>query len=291
MTEKEEQDLKEVEENGKAEEQTESNTEETTDENRTEETPEKEAVVVVETTNVPVELKGFRKRMAERAMRENHQCDMSKDEDYESYCNSVLDKYEDADKNLSKIFAEFPEFRSMISELNNGKPLRAVIASNFDAADLIPDASDDDYNEWEKARNERKSRREAEEAFIKEVEDNMAESNGIIDVYAVDKDYDEDKKKAIIEKVNEIAENLYKGKITPEFLDLVQKGLNFEDAVAFATQAGEIKGRNENIEAKMESESRSKKGDGIPSMQDKGYKPKMVRGKNAVINFDAIFNS
>lgn len=279
MSEQEEQEVKEIEQNA----------EEQKPESETSETPTEE-VVVVETSSKP-ELKGFRKRMSERALRENDETDFYDDEQYETYLNKVLDMYEDADKNLASIFEDYPEFKDMIGELKNGKPLRAVIASNFDTADLVPDVDDDDYDAWQKAKAERKSRRDADDAFRKEVEDNMNEANGVIDMYIVDKDYDDEKKQAIIEKVNEIAGNLYKGKITPEFLDLVNKGLNFEDAVEMAAQAGVIKGRNENIEAKMENDRVNRSGDGLPTPTDKGYKPKMIKGNKAVIDFGSIFNS
>lgn len=263
------------------------------------EATEQPSAVVVEvssTDDTKPSLSGFRARLAEKYKDSGE--DFGDDEVYEKYLNKSYDDaenelkgYHDTDSALADLFDTYPEFKDLISDIaiKHISP-RVAISRNFSMEDLIPNADDEDYKDWQEVENKRKADNAKQKEFEEMLFKNIGESNGIIDKFCTDKSYDEEKKKAIIAKADAISEELFNGKVSNELLDMISKALEFDKAIEAAKAMGEIKGRNANIEARMETSERKKEGDGLPTPQSSGYKPKMINGKKAVIDFSKFEN-
>lgn len=240
---------------------------------------------------------GFRKRLFDKY----GECgeDFNNEEVFEKYCNKYADDsenelkgYHDADAALGEIFEVYPEFKDMIQDISVNKvPPRVAIAKQFDMEDLTPLIGDEDFDEYTKAYNSRKESNKKQKEFEDMLFKNIGESNSKIDAFVKAKGYTDEQKKALVDLMNSTFDKSFNGITDDVMLEMFAKALMYDKAVEQAKAIGELTGRNANIEAKMEGETKKKTGDGLPTSTSSGYQPKMIRGKKPVIDFSKIFNN
>lgn len=217
----------------------------------------------------PVELTGSRKRLKERYPDVDPVDDAGWEELNSRYMDEMdaeIGKYKDSELKMTELISVYPEFGELVFNMVEGKmPLRAAIAKVFSQEDLIPQEGDDDYEAYKKAYGDRVEQKGKRDAQTKEIEENEAKSMETIDQFAADKGLSDEQKESLIEIINNhFTELLYK-RISTEMLEGFLKQMSFDTAVADAEKVGEIRGRNENIEAKMAKEKEKTKGDGLPN--------------------------
>lgn len=255
--------------------------------------PQSEGEVVVE---VKPELGGFRKRLAEHYKDSGE--DFSNDEVYEKFLNKYADdsdaelkRYHDADNSLREIFDTYPEFKELITDIAVNKvPPRIAISRQWSTEDLTPQSGDDDYEQYVKEFYDRKERNKKQKDFEDELYKNLNESNGKIDAYIKAKGYTDDQKKALVELMDKVFDKSFKGITDDEVLDMFSKALMFDSAVEQAKAVGELKGRNDNIEAKLETNEQSKKGDGLPTSNSFQHRGNENKEKKPIINMGSILS-
>ncbi|MCM1031544.1 MAG: hypothetical protein NC410_08930 [Oscillibacter sp.] len=226
----------------------------------------------IEKTDVevqPVELTGSRKRLKERYPDAEPADDAGWEElntRYMDETDAEIGKYKDSESKMTELIGVYPEFGELVFNMIEGKmPLRAAIAKVFSQEDLIPQEGDDDYEAYKKAYGERVEQKGKRDAQTKEIEENESKSMEAIDQFAADKGLSDEQKESLIELINNhFTELLYK-RISTEMLEGFLKQMSFDTAVADAEKVGEIRGRNENIEAKMTKEKKKEEGDGLPN--------------------------
>jgi hypothetical protein len=168
------------------------------------------------------------------------------------------------------------------------KTFMEALAATVDIPEALEEMKEDDPEQYKKVMKEQARREVAleqraseQEEMQKKFTDNQEDSKDTISAFQKEKGMDEGQGEAFINKVGDHFENMVHGKITPEFLDIMHRGLNYEKAIEEAKEEGKIKGKNERINA----EKRKKAGDGLP--KTKTGKPKEAKdepsnGKRAI---------
>lgn len=220
------------------------------------------------TTQAP-ELSKYRQRIQNRYADANPQSDAEWDDLAERYMaededrlrifdenSKVIDDIISGDKDLAKVLSEM---------ITNGTPFRAAIAKFFDADSLTPKEGDEDYDYYQKNRDERIQMGKDFQARAEERRKNEEEAYSNIDSFCQEKGYDDAEKNALIDFINTFFAGLAECKITPEMLQQFDNARNHDADVQEAAQTAEINGRNENIEARRASAREQQAADGVPA--------------------------
>jgi hypothetical protein len=199
-----------------------------------------------------------------------------KDEDEEGFyekANEELDDLEayrnnnqEANKALMEIFDAEPEIAEVLKDMVKGASLREALSRHFSPDELTPKEGDPDEEGWKKNSEARNSKRAEREKYEKEKGENDEFSMKSIQEFAKENNLSNEDASGFLNQVGEALDEIYKGKISKSFLNSMFKALNHEKDVKTAETVGEIKGKNEKIDIKKESEKKPK-GDGLPVMK------------------------
>lgn len=232
----------------------------------------------------PAELSGWRVRLKERYPELDAEDGAALDaacERYMTESESELGRYKEVEGQLTELCRVYPEFAELVYNMvTNKMPLRAAVAKVFSEEDLIAQDGDDDYDAYRKAYQERTESVKKRDARTQEIEANEAKSIETIDTFASEKGLSEEEKDGLTELINEhFTELLYK-RITPEMLEGFLKQMSFETAVSAAEKTGEIRGKNQKIEALRVKEKSIVAGDGLPVAGGGGPLNPVVKPQN-----------
>ena len=232
------------------------------------EAPEAPSVEVSAEPQAP-ELAKYRQRLKSRYADAEPQSDAEWDDLAEKYMAEdeerlkifdenakVIDDILYSDKDLARVVAEM---------ITNGTPFRAALAKFFDADSLTPKEGDEDYDYYQKSRDERIQQGKDLAKRIEERRANEEAAYSAIDAYCEKKAYDEVEKNALIDYINNYFAALAECKITEEMLQQFDNARNYDKDVAEAAEEAEIDARNEAIEARRASEAAQRSADGVPS--------------------------
>lgn len=187
--------------------------------------------------------------------------------------------YKDAESKLDELISSDDELAGVLNDMVvNKTPFRVAIAKYYSQEDLIPVEGDEDYEGYQKAYEERVSKKEKRSKMDAEIASNEQASLDAIDAFAQEHDMDEEAKTSFINFINDIFNDMLYKKLTPEILNAFYNSMNHDSDVQSAAEAAEIKGRNANIEAQYEEEERKEKGDGLP-VTEKGAAAEPEEGK------------
>lgn len=191
----------------------------------------------------------------------------AKEDEYYGEVEDELNTFKAAEAELGDVVKANPELANVLNDMAvNKMPFRAALAKYFSQEELIPVDGDDDYEAYEKSYNERLEKSKAREAKDQEMLANETQSLDAIDAFAQENGLDEDGKTQLIEYINTFFLDMLNKKISPEMISMFHNAINYNDDVAAAKEAGEIKGRNAKIEAQIQEEQDREKGDGIPEV-------------------------
>lgn len=231
---------------------------------------DKEAIVEKKETAdaSPVVVAVVRQRLKERYPEENPETDDAWEQVYGRYMDESegeLSRYREAECRLNELCRAYPEFGEVVHEMvANRLPFRAAVARVLSADDLIPQEGDEDYDACRTAWEERLERVEKRERQTREIAGNEARSLEAIDRFCEEKGLSEEEKDGLVELINDhFADLLYK-RISPSMLEGFFKQMSFDLAVEEAAKAGELRGRNQQIEARRAQERAGRAGDGLP---------------------------
>lgn len=195
----------------------------------------------------------------------------------------------DANKRVSEVFQNSDEMVQLVRLMDNGKSFFEALAGTVDIEQAMSDLKESDPDEYKKILKqqvEREQRLEAQQAqqekLQKEFSENEQASQQIIDDFQNDQNLKKEQVDALLGTIDKHFEGLVKGKITPDFLQLVHQGQQFDQAIEAAKEEGRIEGRNEKIQKKKTE----KAGDNLPDLKKggpkKGDKPEPSLGKRVI---------
>lgn len=198
----------------------------------------------------------------------------------------VKSKREYAEKNkvanetLVNVLKMHPEFGNVIKDLSKGADPMVAFARHFDVSKLTPFEGDPNYDEWQKANEERLSRLRESEEYRTLIETNRSESEKALKSFVDANQLSEESFNEFATYVDETLDKINKGLLDESVLNAFWRAKNYETDIQNATQNGEIKGRNTNIEVKKVSK---KQGDNLPLINAGGEpKEKMKEAPTAI---------
>lgn len=180
-----------------------------------------------------------------------------------------LDAERTASAKLAEIFEETPEMAQLARSLGSGKGFLEALASVVDLEQIVPDPAQDPdgYRAYVRGQTERQAedRRRQEESQKRsdQIAANQTQTKKTVESFIEQKNLSKDDWKSMGEQIDGFVSDAVEGKFSPQFLDLIHKGLNYEKAVSEARQQGEIAGKN----AAAQNIQKRKAGDGLPSPQ------------------------
>ncbi len=159
---------------------------------------------------------------------------------------------------LAEALQKDPRLAQVLADVASGKRgAAAALARYFGKDALMAEEGTEEYDAIIAAEEERKNELDAFDVSKKEYDANIEQSMPVLESWCQAKGVDmEQFMESIWEKViNPIMQGIY----SEEMLELLDKGLNYDKDTQDAMAAGEIKGRNTNI-----NKMREDVGDGMP---------------------------
>ena len=243
-----------------------------TEETRAEETTEE--AEVPETTEE--EIPEARVRFTERIKQSLPDQELEGDDAYfEAAINHIdeLETYQkendEANRKVVEVLEQQPEIGSILSDMVQGASFEEALARNIDIESIQPAKGDPDYEKWAKAKADRIKRMEEARGFEKKLVESRKVSLENVATFQKEKGLSDTERTQFTTKINTILTDVLEdGKITPEFLDVMYKGLAFQEAIDSARKQGEIRGKNEAIDQKKAT--RATQDDGLPTLTSQG---------------------
>ena len=174
-----------------------------------------------------------------------------------------------------------PDFGAALSDILNGETARVALARNYGPDAFQAVEGDPDYDLMTENFNKAKERIGKKRQMAEQIAKNQEMSVKEIQAWMEEKGYDDVAIQARLNKLEEIRQDFLNDKINRNHLQLIDKAMDFDTAVAQAEQAGKVAGRNEQIVEKREK--RATAGDGLPSLTAQNAKPE--KPKSYAANF------
>ena len=194
-----------------------------------------------------------------------------------------IGKTNEQTKKLADALAKDPKLAQMLSDIVNGKRnASGALARYFGKDFLSAEEGTPEFEELTKAEEERKAEIEATDASKKEYDDNVEKSMPEVESFCSEKGYPVDE---FLGKMwDRLIGPIFSGNYSREICELIDRAFNYDKDVADAMSAGEVKGRNTNIQ-KIKEE----RGDGLPKgIQDQGVASSQKKKQGNSLLEDAL---
>lgn len=182
--------------------------------------------------------------------------------EHDDATQSRLSKYEESDGKLKGLFKKDPRFASYLSDVVGGGDPASGFVKHF-GKDVLDMSGDEEKMAALTEANQEYLNRVAESDKLREEQEaNMAESANAMAAFQQEKGMSDEDMEKYINECYTVVENALMGKIDSRFLEIMYKGLNYDNDVNDAAEAGVVEGRNQQIDEKL----KKKEGDGVPSL-------------------------
>lgn len=175
----------------------------------------------------------------------------------------------EANAKLIEVFEAEPEVAAFMADVMKGASIPVALARNFDLENITPAEGEPDYGEWEAAAQERRKAAEGRAKLQEELTSNKVESSKAFEAFEKEKGLSESEADDFLDKIEAYLGDIYKGRVTKEFLDAMYKATDYESALSKARTEAELKARNSKVEAEKKNYAKPK-GDGLPQVQSTG---------------------
>lgn len=203
----------------------------------------------------------MRKNSPDRNYEDEEELFGAVNDDYDKY-EADLAKANETSNKLNEMLSTDPRSAAFLSAWHQGKnPVLSFIEEYGE--DIVADIT----NPANKAKIEESSKKYLERlAKSKELDDiyekNIEESRSLYDAMINEGEYSAEEIDGALDKLEQICGDFIAGKISKENIIAMIKSNGYDNAVAEASQEGEIRGRNTNI---AKSRKMAAKGDGMPN--------------------------
>ena len=195
------------------------------------------------------------------------------DGDYDEYDRQISES-QGREKAFSDMFTSDPRSARLMMGWKNGQdPAVALISIYGD--DILEAVNDPEkQEEIKKANKEYADRVAKEKDYENEYQSNLASSLETLSQIQKQNGYTDEQIDQAMGHIVENATNVLMGKFTPEMIESAMKSLNYDKAVAAASEEGEVAGRNQKIEETLRRRGRS---DGAPQLNGRNGTPAAQR--------------
>jgi hypothetical protein len=182
--------------------------------------------------------------------------------EHDDAVQSRLSKYEESDSKLKGLFKKDPRFASYLSGVVEGGDPASGFVRHFGKDVLDMSGDEEKMAAITEANQEYLNRIAESDKLREEQEKNISESASSIVDFQNGKGMTAEEMDKFLGECYAVVESALLGRIDPRFLEIMHKGMNYENDVNDAAAAGVAEGRNQQIEDRMKKTA----GDGVPIM-------------------------
>jgi len=191
--------------------------------------------------------------------------DMDEEAQYGEHLNHMdeMGRASTAHKELNEKLNKYPKAALMLGDIMNGT--HPAVAQNryYDKGDLEIGEDDENYPAFIEAEKQRIADGEQSAKMQAEYEQNLLNSQDVIEKFSKDKGMSEDEFNDFIESALEFINDLLSGNLNENLLNNVWKIRNYESDIESSKEQGRVMERN----TKIVAEKKSFKGDGLPPIK------------------------
>jgi hypothetical protein len=197
----------------------------------------------------------WRERYKKRYAPDAEDIDMESDDYYDNLTSmsEKFDRLQGNEQQMNDLLASNPSFSDMIRDAKEGRSFFPSLVERF-GADNIRQALEDPAvaEELGKANDAYMESVKQENADKETAQQNFEESANNIEQYAQEHNLSNEQVNEVLVKATDFAKDIFQGKISPEVIEMFHKSMNYDNDMQQAREEGEVKGRNENIQAQLE---------------------------------------
>lgn len=184
--------------------------------------------------------------------------------DYDAHLCDRYEKLRDDQTKLATLFISNPKMGGFISDVIGGEDALVACVRYF-GKDILDCAGDENkMAQLRKENDEFLARMSANRAIEKEMAENWEHSKRAINRFKEAKNMSDNDFDNFLEKVHHICEHVFMSDFTPDILEVLFKGVNYDDDLDCAEKAAEVRGRNERILF----EKKQSEGDSLPGLHN-----------------------
>lgn len=198
------------------------------------------------------------------------------DDDWEAATNKYMDedgeaigRYKSSERGIDELLSANPELLAILTDVQGGMPVKVAVVKNLD---LDIDLSEDetDAEAWDNMQKEKasKAQQRADDDIL--IAKNEEASFAALDDFYANNDIGEDERQEFEAGLAELLNDLMQRKMSPEFIRGYHNSRNYDNDVIAARTAGEIEGKNAQIEQKIAKQAKQAEADGLPVSADSG---------------------
>ena len=197
-------------------------------------------------------------------------------DDYDQY-DQELEGYKGREKQLSDMFASDPRSAVFLDSWRKGGDPAVELVRNYgmEIKDVIDDPEMQD--KIAEANKEYCKKVAESKALDKEYEQNLDNTIEMLKGYQEERGLSDEQVDKIFEQALQYVRDGIMGKFSADFLDMINKGNNYDADVANANEEGVIAGRNSKITEQLRQ---SKRGDGTQPLGGRNSSPNQKRQRN-----------
>ena len=184
--------------------------------------------------------------------------------EYDTHLCDRYEKLRDDQTKLATLFISNPKMGGFISDVISGEDALVACVRYF-GKDVLECANDENrMAQLQKENDEFLARMSANRKLEKEMAENWEHSKRAISRFKEAKNMSDNDFDNFLERVHHICEHVFMSDFTPDVLEILFKGVNYDNDLGCAERAAEVRGRNERILL----EKRQSDGDALPGLHN-----------------------
>lgn len=165
----------------------------------------------------------------------------------------MLGKYSEANQRLAELVAKDPKLGAVLSMLVGDSPKSLPYAVLSVYGKEVLELEGEELENFEASYQEGLKSQADSESEYQEQLSNIAKYKEDLTSYCQAQGYDEAKKAELHDKIYAMGDNMLMGKISPETIMLIDKGISYDKDIQEAADTGYVEGKNERIDMKKKS--------------------------------------
>lgn len=207
-------------------------------------------------------------------------------DDYDEYDEQIkgheaaLEGYKANEDTLTKLFTNDKRSARFLVDMADGKNPFVRLVEEMGIDGVTDMFENPDYADELAEANQKYVERMVEGDRLKsEFETNLRESLGVLEQIQSERGLSDEVADQVVEELYRMATEALAGKFTRESIEAALKALNYDNDVAQAGAAGELKGRNHKIRETLRKPTAGG-GDTVPMLGGSNNAPKSAKGKS-----------
>lgn len=182
---------------------------------------------------------------------------------YSLIADSKVNK--EANQKLESALTNDPEFADfMKAVVVEGKSVaEAALEAGVDLSESVPEPTDPEYKDYILAQERKKEAAKSANQFKETRNNNLQRSVVEVQRYLSENQISKKDAEHITNKLDKVFDDIYNGKISPDFIKTIHDGLTAAEKIKNAEHLGTIKGKNENLKLVKKT---FRKGDGMKKL-------------------------